>query len=73
MHRPDRSVLLLSLLLTLGACASGGTGRTAADLTNPFLGPERSSWLIGPIARIATPEEVQQYAAQMFAARAARQ
>jgi len=62
-NRPDRFVLLLAALLTLGACASGGTGRTAADLTNPFLGPERSSWLIGPVARIATPEEVQQYLA----------
>jgi GWxTD domain-containing protein len=63
MHRL-KPFFLLSLLL-LGACASGGggTGRTAADLTNPFLGPERSSWLIGPIARIATPEEIQEYLA----------
>lgn len=67
MHRPDDSdrllVPALLLALALGACASGGTGRTAADLTNPFLGPERSSWLIGAISRIATPEEVKAYLA----------
>lgn len=62
--RPDPLRILSALLaLALGACASGGTGHTAAELTNPFLGPETSSWLIGPIARIATPDEVKEYLA----------
>jgi len=64
--RPSRIALLLVAVLALlaGACASGGsTGRSAADLTNPFLGPERSSWLIGPAARIATSDEIRQYLA----------
>jgi GWxTD domain-containing protein len=70
MHRKSIPALTLAaFLLSLAACSSGGgsmgrgVGHTAADLTNPFLGPERSSWLIGPIARIATPEEIQQYLA----------
>ena len=55
----------LALLLVIGtqACSSAPAGRSAADLTNPFLGPELSSWLIGPVSRIATPEEVQAFLA----------
>jgi GWxTD domain-containing protein len=47
------------------ACASGGSGAVAAmaDLTNPFLGPDYSAWLIGPVARIARPEEIKAYLA----------
>lgn len=53
------AVLLALALLSLvgGGCASSPT-RNAADLTNPFLGPEYTGWLIGPIARLATPEEI---------------
>lgn len=52
----------VALAALLAGCASGGSsGRSAADLTNPFLGPESSSWLIGPIARMATPDEVKEY------------
>lgn len=64
MPRNPRLLSLLALALLAAACASSGSaGRTAADLTNPFLGPELSSWLIGPIARLATPEEVHQFLA----------
>jgi GWxTD domain-containing protein len=67
---PLLTVLIVALLA--GACASGDSlGRTAADLTNPFLGPENSSWLIGPIARIATPEEIKAYLALTDEAQAA--
>ena len=53
-----------SLLLGALACGSGAPRTTsAADLTNPFLGPEQSSWMIGPIARIATPEEIKAFLA----------
>lgn len=55
--------LALVVLIGAQACSSAPAGRSAADLTNPFLGPELSSWLIGPIARIATPEEAQAFLA----------
>jgi GWxTD domain-containing protein len=57
---------LLAALLATGACAGGATPRTPRtieDLTNPYLGPEHSQWLIGAVARLATPEEVQGYLA----------
>jgi GWxTD domain-containing protein len=50
--------------LFLLACGSAPPQtRKAADLTHPFLGPEHSSWLIGPIARIATREEIDAFLA----------
>jgi GWxTD domain-containing protein len=46
------------------ACAgSSPSSRSAADLTNPFLSPEHSAWLVGPLARIATPDEIRDYLA----------
>ncbi|HVR11534.1 MAG TPA: GWxTD domain-containing protein [Thermoanaerobaculia bacterium] len=47
------------------ACAGGASGAVGqmADLTNPFLGPDYSAWLIGPVARIAKPEEIKAYLA----------
>jgi GWxTD domain-containing protein len=59
-----RSALGVALLFLL-ACGGSSSPRmrSAADLTNPFLGPEQSSWLVGPIARIATPDEVQAFLA----------
>lgn len=67
-RRSVRSLLLglaaLPLLAGTLACGSAAPRTaSAADLTNPFLGPEQSSWLIGPIARIAAPEEVRAYLA----------
>jgi GWxTD domain-containing protein len=53
----------LVLLWTLACGSSAPRARSAADLTNPFLGPEQSSWLIGPIGRMASPEEVEAYLA----------
>jgi GWxTD domain-containing protein len=66
--RSVRSLLLglaaVPLLAGALACGSAAPRATsAADLTNPFLGPEQSSWLIGPIARIASPEEIRTYLA----------
>lgn len=57
------TVLLLALLAV--GCSGGGApaSRSRADLTNPFLGPDYTAWAVGPIARIATPEEVQQFLA----------
>ena len=56
--------LLLALLaLFVVACGDAGATRSMADLTNPFLGPDWSSWLVGPIVRLATPEETQTFLA----------
>lgn len=54
--------LSLALALVLGA-ACAGTAPNRTDLTNPFLGPEYSAWLVGPIARLATAEEIQAFQA----------
>jgi GWxTD domain-containing protein len=62
--RAATSVLLLALLAA--GCAGGGTGsstRARAELTNPFLGPDYTAWLIGPVSRLATPEEERQFLA----------
>ncbi|MFL6201528.1 MAG: GWxTD domain-containing protein [Thermoanaerobaculia bacterium] len=57
-----RNLSLLLTLALLAACAGTPTPN-ATDLTNPFLGPEYTGWLIGPIARLATPEEIKAFQA----------
>jgi GWxTD domain-containing protein len=54
--------VLLAGLLAAG-CGSAPARRTAVDLTNPFLGPEYSQWLVGAVALLATPEEVEGFLA----------
>ena len=62
-----RAAALVLAAFVLSGCGSGGAGaaapRSRADLVNFQLGPEYSHWLVGPIAAIATPEEVQGYLA----------
>jgi GWxTD domain-containing protein len=57
----------LALLAALAAACGTGTGaapaRSLADLTNPYLGPEYSGWLIGPIAGMVTPAETEAFLA----------
>jgi GWxTD domain-containing protein len=59
--------LLLALLPLLSGCAGAGAvapaSRSAADLTNARLSLERSQWLVGPIALMATVAEVREYLA----------
>jgi GWxTD domain-containing protein len=62
MDRRIPALLLLTGLLAAG-CGGGAAPRSLADLTNPFLGLETSSWLIGAVSRIATPEEIEAYLA----------
>jgi GWxTD domain-containing protein len=65
----ERAAVLLPLALVaaLAAMGCGGGGASVsssvAELTNPFLGPERSGWLVGAISRLATPQEIQGYLA----------
>ena len=69
MRRPRASLaagVLLAAGALLGGCGgapTGGGARTAAELTNPRLSPERASWLVGAISRMATREEVEAYLA----------
>ena len=61
------AALALCLFAVLGCASSSGGGAPAGasliDLTNPSLGPEYSTWLGGPIARMASREEVDGYLA----------
>jgi len=56
------SAFLLLALLAAG-CGGGGAPKSAVDLANPFLGPDWSAWLVGPVSRLATPEEIQTFLA----------
>lgn len=63
-RRPTRIAgVLLAAAVALAVAACGGTAapRSAADLTNPRLLPEGASWLVGPIGRMASPQEVAAY------------
>jgi len=61
------AILALGALLALSACASTGSQpsgpRALAELTNPALGLDYSSWLVGAAARLATPEEIASFLA----------
>lgn len=70
MARTGAAVLVLILAIACGSAPP--RTRRAADLTNPFLGPEHSSWLIGPIGLIANPDEIEVYLALTDDAQAAQ-
>ncbi len=56
--------LVAGALLSLAACGSGATRAPSArpgDLVNTALGPDYAGWLVGPVARIATPAEIEAY------------
>lgn len=65
-RRPARAAalgvlgVLLAAALLAGACASAGApqAQSAASLTNPSLSPEYATWMVGPVALLATPQEV---------------
>jgi GWxTD domain-containing protein len=61
----SRHLAAFVLVALLAAGCGGGVSapRSEAALTNPFLGPEYTSWLVGPISRLASPQEIQQYLA----------
>ena len=53
----------LLLLALLAGCGGASAPRSMADLINPLLGPDWSAWLVGPISRLATPEETRAFLA----------
>ncbi len=57
------SLLAALSVLGLAGCGSGGTAapRQPGELTNLRLGPDYSHWLLGPVARMATPEEIEAF------------
>lgn len=57
------SLLLLIFAGLLAAGCAGTASRNPVDLTNPFLGPAYTGWLIGPVARMATPQEIDAFLA----------
>ncbi len=62
-HRLRRFAILalpLALSFWLASCASDGapSRRRFEDLTNPLLGPEYTSYLIGAISKLASDEEI---------------
>lgn len=63
-----RALAALAFAGCLVACAEPAAAArnrrpTLADLTNPFLAPERTGWLIGAVSRLATEEEIEAYLA----------
>jgi GWxTD domain-containing protein len=58
------AVVAAAVACSLAACAStpaGPSTRSAAELTNPLLSPQHSQWLVGPIAAMASREELAEY------------
>ena len=55
--------LVLALLPTVVEAAKKGKDYDRAMLINPFLGPQYARWLVGPVARIATAQEVESFLA----------
>lgn len=55
-------VIAASLLaLPAAAATERGKRRAADELLNVFLSPGNAQWLVGPIARLATAEEIDSY------------
>lgn len=54
-------LLLGVVLAACGPLAADEPKREDFELINPLLGPELSQWLVGPIAWIAEPKEIEAY------------
>lgn len=59
------SLLAALSILGLAGCGSGGVAspRDAGELTNLRLGIDYSHWMLGPVVRMATPEEIEAFLA----------
>jgi GWxTD domain-containing protein len=56
-------LLLLALLAAGCGGGSASSSRSMAELINPALGPDYSSWMVGATSRLAAPEEINEYLA----------
>lgn len=57
------ALLAMSLAAAALGCAGTGTTGGSLELSNPRLGPEYSQWLVGPIARLASADEIDRFLA----------
>lgn len=58
------SLAAVALLAAAAAgCASSSTPAASTELINPRLGPEHSQWLVGPISRLASATEQDEFLA----------
>lgn len=57
------AAIAVALLTVPAATAKGKKPRDPEALFNPLLGIEHSHWLVGPIAEIATADEIEAYLA----------
>jgi GWxTD domain-containing protein len=60
-HITRRAPLLLLLALLVAGCGGASAPRSMAELINPALGTDYSSWMVGAASRLATPEEINEY------------
>jgi len=60
---PIAALALCAALFACLGCGSAAPSNRLIDLINPALGPDNSSWLVGAISELATPEEVRSYLA----------
>ncbi len=58
---PALLLLLLLASLALGAGAKDRKRERLEDLMNPLLGPDYSLWLVGPVSRLASAEEIDRF------------
>jgi GWxTD domain-containing protein len=62
MHRPSMMLLVIVLVAASGARAPAAQKvHTAEELFQPFLEGELSQWMVGPIGRLASEEEIDAY------------
>jgi GWxTD domain-containing protein len=65
VRRLALALALASGVLAAAGCGSGTQtrGGPGAEAINPYLGPAYSQWLVGPIGRMATAEEMDAFLA----------
>src|SRR5262245_25437857 len=61
MRRPLLLLALCFLVAAAPAFAKERKSERLEDLMNPLLGPDYSLWLVGPIGRLATRDDVERF------------
>jgi GWxTD domain-containing protein len=55
------ATLVVALAMGAAALEAADKRYTPEELLQPFLGPELSQWLVGPVARLATEDEIDRF------------